>query len=75
MSSTIEEAGQPFVDQPVYAFPRWSVLNESVARAFNPRHRPKMPIILGHNRVRLNWIRPVNKRAAVEGRMTDKTGA
>jgi len=57
LSTTIKRAGQPFVDDPVYAFPKQvSVITQGVARAFGSRLPQAVEI--GHERVRLRWLSP-----------------
>lgn len=52
----VTQDGQPYVDDPVYAHPkRESLIAESIAVHFNsPR---KKPVVIGHERVKLNWLK------------------
>jgi len=53
----IEREGQRFVDEAVYAMPkRRATIEASVQQAFG-REGAK-PIVLGHERVRLRWMKP-----------------
>lgn len=56
---TIEDAGQAYVDNAVYVEPkRKSIIAASVEHAFTPNRRQPARILVGHQRVRLNWVKP-----------------
>ena len=65
MQPAITHAGQAYVDDPVYVEPkRKSIIEETLQRAWNPRARQPQRIQIGHDRVRLNWIKPSTKPTA-----------
>lgn len=56
--TTIKREGQPFVDEPIYVDPKpVSYLRRAIAAAFGSEV-PMRPVIIGYERVRLNWIKP-----------------
>lgn len=61
----IERVGQLYVDEPIVATP-WkpSAIEASVAAAFGVKAQKK-PIVVGHERVRLRWMKPDGKGGLV----------
>ena len=58
--TTIERAGQPYVDEPVYANPTAEgVIAASVRRAFG--RPPARKILLAYQMTKLNWVKPRQK--------------
>lgn len=64
MKTTIEEEGQPYVDEPMYAQPKVvSMIEKSVASASG--RRLASPIFIGYERVYLRWMKPDGKGGLV----------
>lgn len=57
LQTTIDRDGQSYVDDPVYAFPKMPTPVESAVAAAFEREMPR-PITVGHERVRLRWMKP-----------------
>lgn len=54
----IEHEGQPFVDEPIRVHARQrSILERSVGQIFGSNDEPPS-ITVGHNRVKLRWMKP-----------------
>lgn len=62
---SIERAGQRYVDKPVYTYPEIDVLGMAVNAAFNKCSPLPPPILTGHERVRLRWMKPDGKGGLV----------
>lgn len=57
LKTVIEREGQPYVDEPIRANPKAvSEIAASIAKAFD-RSLPKS-LTIGHQRVRLRWMKP-----------------
>lgn len=56
LKTTIEHAGQTYVDEPVMAMPKESMIERAVCMALKGRLRS--PVLLRHERVRLRWLKP-----------------
>jgi hypothetical protein len=57
----IEKDGQAYFDEPVRVYPKArGAIDLSVEAAFKPR-RPREPITVRHDRVRLRWMKPDGK--------------
>ena len=55
----ITHEGQRYVDEPIVVYPkRRSIIEASIAAAFNPRERLRSPITVSHERVKLRWMKP-----------------
>ena len=60
LETAIRRAGQPFYDEPVMARPkRKSFLELSLMEIFGSKE--KKSIVLGHERIRLRWMKPDGK--------------
>lgn len=60
LRTAITHAGQPYVDEPVYAYPKMPTPIEcAIASAFGSSQ--PAPIAVGTERVRLNWVKPPPK--------------
>jgi hypothetical protein len=58
LKPTIQRQGQKYVDDPIYIDAKQvSIIESSVARAFG-RRAQKRPLLVGHERVKLKWIKP-----------------
>jgi hypothetical protein len=61
--------GQSYYDEPVYAIPKREtrdLIRDAVESAFGgPGYRPRKPIVVGHERVRLRWMKPDGKGGLV----------
>lgn len=68
LQTRVTHVGQRFLDEPVLVYPkkeRPSRIGAAVQAAFDPEGRLlppiKKPIVIGHERVRLNWLTSVQK--------------
>ena len=62
----ITKEGQEYVDDPVYTFPKpKSAISRAVSHALDPNAPPPKPILLGHERVTLRWMKPDGKGGLV----------
>lgn len=62
LKTGIERIGQPYVDDPIFVAPRSDLLSPlgmAISAAFNDG-APDIPprLVVGHERVKLNWVRP-----------------
>jgi hypothetical protein len=63
MKTTIERAGQRYVDDLVFVRPKpRAALDEAVSAALGDDDYPQLPIPVAYNRVPLRWIQPGRNR-------------
>jgi hypothetical protein len=55
----IVSENQEYIDKPVYAIPKKaSLISRSLSSVFNGKDNSPKPLEIGHERVKLRWLKP-----------------
>ena len=63
LKTDVERHGQAYVDEPILVHPKITPLGAEVMKAFG--RAPPKPVTIGHDRVRLRWMKPDGKGGLV----------